>query len=101
VVVKVDVQGAATIKKILPQAVFIFLATPTMEELESRLRQRRTETPSDLELRLKTAGEELEQLPLFDYIVFNPRGEINSAVADVQAIIAAEKCRVKPREVSL
>jgi guanylate kinase len=101
VVVKVDVQGAATIKKILPQAVFIFLATPTMEELESRLRQRRTETAADLELRLKTAAEELEQLPLFDYIVFNPRGEINSAVADVQAIIAAEKCRVVPREVIL
>lgn len=101
VIVKVDVQGAATIKKALPQAVFIFLATPSMEELEMRLRQRHTETPSDLDLRLKTAAEEFEKLPLFDYLVFNHRGEINRAVADIEAIIAAEKCRVTPRELTL
>jgi guanylate kinase len=101
VIIKVDVQGVATIKKILPQAVFIFLATPSMEELESRLKLRQTETPSDLDLRLKTAEEELAQLPLFDYIVFNRRGEINRAVADIEAIITAEKCRIVPREISL
>jgi guanylate kinase len=101
VVIKTDVQGVATIKKILPQAVFIFLATSSMEELESRLKLRHTETPSDLDLRLKTAEEELEKLPLFDYIVFNRRGEINRAVADIEAIITAEKCRVVPRELSL
>ncbi len=101
VIIKVDVQGAATIKKILPQAVFIFLATPSMEELESRLKLRQTETPEDLALRLKTAEEELQQLPLFDYIVFNRRGEINRAVADIEAIITAEKCRVVPREITL
>jgi len=101
VIIKVDVQGAATIKKILPQAVFIFLATPSMEELESRLKLRQTETPEDLALRLKTAGEELQQLPLFDYIVFNRRGEINHAVADIEAIITTEKCRVIPREITL
>jgi len=101
VIVKIDVQGAATIKKILPQAVFIFLATPYMEELEKRLKQRRTETPAELELRLKTAAEELEKLPMFDYIVVNRPGEIDRAVADIEAIIAAEKCRVTPRELSL
>jgi guanylate kinase len=101
VIIKTDVQGVATVKKILPQAIFIFLATPSMEELESRLKLRHTETPSDLDLRLKTAQEELEKLPLFDYIVFNRRGEINRAVADIEAIITAEKCRVSPRELSL
>ena len=101
VVVKVDVQGAATIKKILPQAVFIFLAPPSMEELVLRLKQRRTESPSDLDLRIKTAEEELEKLPLFDYIVFNRQGEIDRAVADIEAIITAEKCRVTPRELAL
>ena len=101
VVVKVDVQGVATIKAVLPQAVFIFLAAPSMEELESRLKLRQTETPSDLNLRLKTAEEELAQLPLFDYIVYNRRGEINRAVADIEAIITAEKCRVTPRELNL
>ena len=87
VIVKIDVQGAATIKKILPQAVFIFLATPYLEELEQRLKQRRTETPAELELRLKTAAEELDKLPMFDYIVINRQGEINRAVADIKAII--------------
>jgi guanylate kinase len=101
VIVKVDVQGAATIKKILPQAVFIFLATPSLEDLAQRLEKRRTETTSALELRLKTAGEELEKLAMFDYIVFNLPGKLDGAIADVQAIITAEKCRVKPREVSL
>jgi guanylate kinase len=98
VIVKTDVQGAATIKKILPQAVLIFLAPPSMEELTLRLRQRRTETESDLELRLKTAAEEMEKLPLFDYIVSNRQGELDRAVADIEAIITAEKCRVMPRE---
>lgn len=101
VIVKVDVQGAATIRKILPQAVFIFLAPPSMAELVSRLKQRHTELPADLELRLKTAREELEKLPLFDYIVFNRQGEIDRAVADIEAIITAEKCRVTLREIAL
>jgi guanylate kinase len=101
VIVKIDVQGAATIKKILPQAVFIFLATPYLEELEKRLKQRRTETPAELELRLKTAADELENLPMFDYIVINRPGEIDRAIADIKAIIAAEKCRITPRELNI
>lgn len=101
VIVKVDVQGAASIKKILPQAVFIFLAPPSMEDLVLRLRQRRTESPSDVALRINTAEKELEQLPLFDYIVFNRQGEIDKAVADIEAILVAEKCRVTPRELAL
>jgi len=101
VIVKVDVQGAATIKKILPQAVFIFLSPSSMEELVLRLKQRCTESPSDLELRLETTREELEKLPLFDYLVFNRQGEVDRAVADIRAIIAAEKCRVTPRELTL
>jgi guanylate kinase len=101
VIVKIDVQGAATIKKILPQAVFIFMVTPYIEELEERLKQRRTETSDDLELRLKTAAAELKQLPMFDYVVVNRPGEINQAVADIIAIIKAEKCRVAQRELSL
>ena len=72
-----------------------------MEELVLRLKKRRTESPSDLELRLKTAEEELEKLPLFDYLVFNRQNEINRAAADIEAIIAAEKCRVTPRELTL
>jgi guanylate kinase len=101
VIVKIDVQGAATIKKIVPQAVFIFMVTPYMEELERRLKERRTENSADLELRLKTAVEELQQLPMFDYIVVNRPGEINQAIADIIAIIKAEKCRVAQRELAI
>jgi len=101
IMIKVDVQGAATIKKILPQAVFIFLTPPSIEELVSRLEQRHTESSSDLALRTKTAEEELKQLPLFDYIVINRQDEIDRAVSDIRAIITAEKCRVTPREITL
>ncbi len=101
VIVKVDVQGAATIKKILPQAVFIFLIPPSREELVIRLKQRHTESAFNLALRLKTAEEEIKQLPLFDYIVLNKRDEIDLAVSDIKAIITAEKCRVIPREIVL
>ena len=99
VIVKVDVQGAATIKKLVPECVAIFLATPTMEELETRLRNRGTESASDLALRLETAVRELERLDLFDYIVFNREGAADRAAGEVEAIITAEKRRVKPRRI--
>jgi len=101
IIVKVDIEGAATIKKILPQAVFIFLVPPSREELVLRLKQRHTESPFDLALRTKTAEEEIKQLSLFDYIVVNKRDEIDLAVSDIKAIITAEKCRVTPREIAL
>jgi guanylate kinase len=100
-IVKVDIQGAATIKKILPQAVFIFLMPASMGELALRLKQRHTESPSDLSLRTKTAEEEIKQLPLFDYIVVNKQDEIDLAVSEIKAIITAEKRRVAPREITL
>jgi guanylate kinase len=101
IIVKTDIQGAATIKKILPQAVFIFLMPPSMEELAARLKDRRTESDFDLDLRMKTAEEEIKQLPLFDYVIVNKRNEIDLAVSAVEAIITAEKHRVIPREISL
>lgn len=100
VIVKIDVQGAETIKKQFPEAVFIFLATPSMEDLTQRLRQRKTEKQTELELRLQTAVNELEKLSMFDYMVVNRQGELERAVSEIEAIITAEKCRVKPREIS-
>jgi len=100
-IVKVDIQGAATIKTILPQAIFIFLIPPSMDELLIRLKWRRTESPSDLALRLKTAEEEMKQLPLFDYVVVNWWDEIDMAASEIKAIITAEKCRVAPWEITL
>lgn len=99
-IIKVDVQGATTIKKLLPQAVFIFLMPPSMDDILARLRQRQTESSADLAVRLKAVKGEIEQLHIFDYVVINHWDEIDRAVSDIKAIITAEKCRVTPREIS-
>lgn len=100
-IVKVDVQGAATIKKILPQAVFIFLLPPSTEELERRLKQRHSDRPIDLALRLEGAGKEIENLSFFDYVITNYHGKLDDVVSQIDAIVTAERCRVKPRSVVL
>ena len=100
IVVKADVQGAASIKKILPQAILIFLLPPSREELVARLKERHTESPPDLALRTKTAEEEIKQLPLFDYVVVSQQDKVDLAVSDIKAIIAAEKCRVTPKTIT-
>ncbi len=101
VILKVDVQGAATIKKMAPEALSIFMAPPTMEELRQRLSLRDTETAEDLELRTRAAWKEMERLPEFDYKVVNREGRLDEAVACIESIILAEKCRVHPRNVSI
>jgi len=101
VITKVDVQGAATIKKILTQAVFIFLMPPSMKDLELRLKQRHSESSDDLALRLERAKGEIKSLPLFDYVVTSYQGKLNDVVSQIDAIVAAEKCRVEPKVVKL
>jgi guanylate kinase len=101
VMVKVDVQGASTIKKILPQAIFIFLMPPSIEELENRLRNRLSESSADLALRLKKAKEESNSLPLFDYAITSHQDKLDEVVFQIDAIIIAEKCRVSPRVINL
>jgi guanylate kinase len=99
VIVKVDVQGAATIKKTAPQAVFVFLAPPSIEDLKKRLEQRKTECDIDLQLRIKAAEQEMNSLAMFDYVVVNHKDGIGRAISQIEAIITAEKCRVKPRKI--
>jgi guanylate kinase len=101
VVVKVDVQGAATIKNVLPEAVFIFVAPPSMSDLEERLRQRKTESGVDLELRMKAAHEEMDSLPLFNYVVVNHENQVDLTVSQIESIVTAEKCRVKARSIEI
>ena len=101
IIIKVDVQGAANIKKTLPEAVFIFIMPPSIEELSTRLNRRSTETPADLSVRLKTAETEIKQINDFDYVVQNHRNEIDAAIEDIMSIVKSEKCRVKQRKVEL
>ena len=93
VILKIDVQGAATVKKMAPDALFIFMMPGSIDELRDRLSQRMTESTSDMELRLKTATEEMKQASQFDYRVVNRQDELDKAVADIDAAIAAEKHR--------
>ena len=101
VFLKIDVQGAATIRRMAPEALLIFLIPPSFEELSQRLKGRMTESACELDRRLRTAEDELAQVHHFDYRVVNPDGKLEQAVADIDAIIAAEKCRVAPRMVQL
>jgi len=100
-IIKVDVQGAMTIKKRLPGAVLIFLMPPSLEKLYQRLKGRNTESSGDLEIRLATARSEIDLLPHFDYVVMSYQDRIGQAVSDIEAIITAEKLRVSHREYSL
>jgi guanylate kinase len=101
VIMRIDVQGAATVRGIAPEAVFIFLSTSSEEEMVNRLRQRDTETPEELELRIVTAREEIKRMAEFDYVVVNRDGALDQTVETIAAIITAEKCRVRQRTISL
>jgi guanylate kinase len=100
VILRIDVQGAATIKRLAPEAVFIFLAPGSFDELRHRLQWRRTESPEELEGRLEMARQELDAVDDFDYVVINREDHLDDAVGQIRAIIVAEKQRVRPRRVS-
>ena len=101
VILKIDVQGAATIRRMAPEALLIFLIPPTLADLRQRLQGRMTESAPELERRLKTAEEELARIHEYDYRVVNENGSLQQAAADIDAIITAEKCRITPRLVQL
>lgn len=101
VIMRVDVQGAETVRRLCPEALLIFLTTRNEQELIARLKKRKTETPEGLQLRLATAREEYKRLDLFDYVVVNGDGELDQTVDTIRAIIHAEHHRTHPRRVSL
>jgi guanylate kinase len=101
VIMKPDVQGASTIRKLEPEAVFIFLAPPSMPELALRLYSRKTEDHRELARRLKVARQEMHALSDFDYVVVNHQNRLDETVATIKAIIVAEKRKVHPRQIRL
>ena len=101
VVVKIDVQGAATIRRLVPDALLIFLTPPDEEELSRRLVSRKTESSEDLSLRSETAAQEMRQSKSFDYVVVNRRGQLDAAVQEIEAIVDKESRRAPPRRVVL
>ncbi len=101
VVLRVDVQGAATIRSLVPRAVAIFLMASSEEEMVTRLRGRQTEDAGRLAMRIATAREELHRLAEFDYVVVNRDNQLDAAVQQVLAVMTAERCRVDWEPVEL
>jgi len=96
IILEVDVQGAASVRQLLMDSVSIFILPPSYEVLRQRLQRRGTDTPEELELRLRNAPAELRQYSSFDYVIIND--EIERASAQLASIIYAERARCMRQE---
>ena len=101
VIMRVDVQGAATIRKLIPNAISVFLTTDSEESLTWRLTERKSETAEGLNLRIATARQEMKRINEFDYWVINAEGKQEEAMHQILAIIDAAHCRVEQEPVVL
>lgn len=101
VIMRIDVQGAETIREKFPEALLIFLTTNSEEEMVNRLKTRKSETPEGLNLRIAMARQELKRVVDFDYVVINREDRLDEAVDVIEAIITAEHHRTQPRKVSM
>jgi guanylate kinase len=93
--VLVDIQGAAAIRRLMPQAILIFVVAPSEDEMIRRLRERGGDTPEQVKARILTAREEMSHLEEFDYLVVNHQGRLDETAEQVQAIRIAERCRIR------
>jgi len=91
VIVKTDVQGARTLRAKEPDALLIFIAPPDLDELERRLRERKSEGTEDVKWRIATARAEMERQVEFDYVVVNHNNRLDETVAEIDRILAKEK----------
>ena len=101
VIVRVDVQGAATIRRLAPGALLIFLAPPSLQELEARLRARGLDDPEVIRHRLQAADRELAGQLSFDYVIVNERDQLDETVDKVLEIMEAERRRAGREPVKL
>ncbi len=95
VVLRIDVQGAMQVREQYPDAVLIFVAPPSLEELERRLRKRGRDDEQAIQLRLQNAIEEMEYIPQYDYVIVND--DLNRALETLRCILIAERHRVRHR----
>lgn len=101
VVMRLDVQGAETVRKLAPEALLIFITTENEEELVHRLQERQTETSDSLAIRIATARKELKRVEAFDYVIVNHDDQLDHTVDVVRGIIEAEHHLVRQRKVEL
>ncbi len=91
VILDIDTQGAAQIKKTYRNGVFIFILPPSMTVLRDRLEKRMSNTKEDMERRLKRAGDEIRAYMMYDYVIVNDL--LKSSLSTFESIIAAERQR--------
>ena len=95
VVLDIEIQGARQVKTAMPEAVMIFIAPPSLEELRRRLEGRGTETARAVEARLIRAGQEYEEADFYDWLIINDDADL--AAEELSAIITASHCRFADR----
>ncbi|MFW5981136.1 MAG: guanylate kinase [bacterium] len=93
IILDIDIQGASVVNKLYPEAIFVFLLPPSMDELESRLDKRGTEDQNSKEIRLKNARNELSEIDKYDYQIVNDI--LDDTVSVLKSIIIAEKHRIQ------
>jgi guanylate kinase len=101
VIIKVDVKGAATLRRLIPNTISIFLAPESMEALLARLRDRKTDDPEVLMKRFRTASQELAEVTNFDYVVFNEDDQLDAAVSSIVRIVHVERLKVVRPEITV
>lgn len=92
-ILEIDPQGALKVKEKKPDAVFVFIAPPSMQELENRITGRGTENITEIKKRMNCAKEEMLCMCNYDYVIVNDT--VECAVEKMKAILIAEKCRVQ------
>ena len=92
VILEIEIEGATNIKKLIPEALFIFIMPPSLKTLVKRLKQRNTDTNDKILERFHTAYKEINEVTKYNYVVVNDN--LEDAINKVEAIIKAEKCRV-------
>ena len=95
VVLDIEVQGAAAIRRVYPDAPLIFITPPTFAELGRRLRNRKSESEEVVRGRLERAREEYKEIPMYDYLVINDK--VEDAAWEILSILKAQECRVSAR----
>lgn len=92
VIMDIDIQGASQVRRAMPEAVSVFLVPPSFDELNRRLHGRGSDSATAIERRLSSARSELQAVSEYDYVVVND--DVRKAATKLQAIVAAERCRV-------
>lgn len=92
VILEIEIEGAMNIKKLVPEALFIFIMPPSLKTLVTRLKNRKTDSKDKIIERFHTAYKEINEVTKYNYVVVND--ELEDAIDKVESILKAEKCRV-------